>query len=116
MKFQFGKIVDLGISGIPGFAELAANFPGGPEELNRVLNQPQVLDFIINNPDVIQKFTSEGLPSADKLQALLAIAAPTPEGAEQGIFGPDIFAGKIFIFLHRLTYNQAQKNTIHGVL
>ena len=115
MNFQPGKIADIGISGIPGFAELAANFPGGPEELNRVLNQPQVLDFIINNPDVIQKFTSEGLPSADKLQALLAIAAPTPEGAEQGIFGPDIFAGKIFIFLHRLTYNQAQKNTAHRV-
>ena len=39
-------------------------------------------------------FLADGLPSADKLQALLALAAPPPEGAEEGIFGPDIFAGE----------------------
>ena len=86
-----------GLDGIPGFAALAESFPGGPAELQRVLNQPQVLDFITNNPDVIKKFIGDGLPSADKLQALLALAAPAPEGAEQGIFGPDIFAGESVI-------------------
>ena len=83
-----------GLSSIPGFAELAQSFPGGPAELQRVLNQPQVLDFISKNPDVIKKFLGDGLPSPDKLQALLALAAPPQEGVEQGIFGPDPFAGK----------------------
>ena len=41
-----------------------------------------------------KQFLGDGLPSADKLQALLALAAPAPEGAEEGIFGPDIFAGE----------------------
>ena len=39
-------------------------------------------------------FLADGLPSVDKLQALLSLAAPPPEGAEEGIFGPDIFAGE----------------------
>merc|ERR1712228_103050 len=85
-----------GLSAIPGFAELAQSFPGGPAELQRVLNQPQVLDFISNNPDVIKKFLGDGLPSPDKLQALLALAAPPQEGVEQGIFGPDPFADEEF--------------------
>merc|ERR1712129_264082 len=71
-------------------------FPGGPAELQRVLNQPAVLEFISKNPDVIKTFLADGLPSASKLQALLALAAPAPEGAEEGIFGPDIFADEEF--------------------
>ena len=47
--------------------------------------------FTKSNP---KTFLADGLPSADKLQALLALAAPAPEGAEEGIFGPDIFAGE----------------------
>ena len=43
-----------GLSGIPGFAALAESFPGGPAELQRVLNQPAVLEFISKNPDVIK--------------------------------------------------------------
>jgi len=85
-----------GLSGIPGFAALAQSFPGGPAELQRVLNQPAVLEFISKNPDVIKTFLADGLPSASKLQALLALAAPAPEGAEEGIFGPDIFADEEF--------------------
>ena len=81
------------VSGIPGFAELAKQFPGGPSELQKVLNDPQVLEFIRNNPDIVRKIVREK-PSPDKLQALLALAAPPPEGAEVGVFGAaDIFAG-----------------------
>ena len=85
-----------GVGAIPGIAELAETFPGGPEELQKVLNDPQVLDFITNNPDIVQKIVKEGL-DPDKLQTLLALAGPPPKGAEQGIFGPNIFGG-IFFF------------------
>ena len=81
-----------GVEAIPGIAELAKNFPGGPEELQKVLNNPQVLDFISKNPDIVQKISKEGL-SPDKLETLLSLAAPPPAGASQGIFGPNIFGG-----------------------
>ena len=84
-----------GVGAIPGIAELAETFPGGPKELQKVLNDPQVLDFITNNPDIVQKIVKEGL-DPDKLQTLLALAGPPPKGAEQGIFGPNIFGGILF--------------------
>ena len=67
------------VEAIPGIAELAANFPGGPKALQKVLNNPTTLDFITNNPDIVQKFIKDGFPSPDKLQALLSLAAPPPE-------------------------------------
>ena len=82
------------VPGIPGFAELAASFPGGPEKLQEILNDPQVLGFISANPEIVSQVLGDGPPDPEKLEALLALAGPPPPGAEQGIFGPDIFAGK----------------------
>ena len=84
------------LEAIPGFAELAEAFPGGPAKLQEVLNDPQVLDFITSNPDIVQSVLGDGPPSPEKLQALLTLAAPPPEGVQQGVFGPDIFAGNCF--------------------
>ena len=61
-----------------------------------LLENPQVKEFIENNPEIIKQIAAEGLPSPDKLQALLSLAAPPPEGVEQGLFGPDVFAGEEF--------------------
>ena len=115
---------------IPGIGALAESFPGGPQALQKVLNDPQVLKFITSNPDIVQGFIKNGLPDPDKLQTLLALAGPTPEGmylfnipvlhseifivpmyysnhiflgAETGIFGPNIFAGKISINVFQTT-------------
>ncbi len=85
-----------GLDGIPGFAELAANFPGGPAKLQEILNDPQVLNFIQNNPDIVQSVIGTGPPDPQRLEALLALAAPPPPGVKQGIFGPDIFADEEF--------------------
>ena len=65
---------------IPGIGALAESFPGGPQALQKVLNDPQVLKFITSNPDIVQGFIKNGLPDPDKLQTLLALAGPTPEG------------------------------------
>ena len=61
-----------------------------------LLENPQIKEFIKNNPEIIKKIAAEGLPSPDKLEALLSLAAPPPEGVEQGLFGPDVFAGEEF--------------------
>ena len=63
-----------------------------------LLENPQIQQFIKNNPDIVKQIASnpEGLPSPDKLEALLSLAAPPPEGVEQGLFGPDVFAGEEF--------------------
>ncbi len=81
------------LAAIPGFAELAANFPGGPEKLQEILNDPQVLDFITNNPDVVQAVLGSN-PDPGAIEALLTLAAPPAEGQEQGIFGPELFDSK----------------------
>ena len=65
---------------IPGIGALAESFPGGPQALQKVLNDPQVLKFITSNPDIVQGFIKNGLPDPDKLQTLLTLAGPTPEG------------------------------------
>ena len=68
---------------IPGLGALAESFPGGPQAFQKVLSDPQVLKFITSNPDIVQGFIKNGLPDPDKLQTLLALAGPTPEGMYQ---------------------------------
>ena len=74
-----------------------AGFPSLPDGIpTDLLENPTVQEFIKNNPEIVAQIASEGLPSPDKLEALLSLAAPPPEGVEQGLFGPDIFAGEEF--------------------